>query len=116
MQQLMGTVGKYVNVPHTAKFTQEKQNGNRLRREIAPIKHRTLCLPEILELEAVSKNTQKFGDDTTPRYRKKHFPLYLPAVKFPSPPVIAIRLDGGRVGGLISREVVSTSHCSQQVA
>ena len=60
MKQLMGTAGKYVNVRNTAKFTQEKQKRKCLRREIAPIKHRTLCLPEILELEAVSKNTQKF--------------------------------------------------------
>jgi len=39
-------------VPKTAKFTQEKQNGNRLRRESTPIKHGTLCLPEVLEQEA----------------------------------------------------------------
>lgn len=37
MQQLMGTVGKYIHVPKNAKFTQEKQNGNRLRRDITPI-------------------------------------------------------------------------------
>jgi len=32
----MGTVDKYIHVPKNAKFTQEKQNGNRLRREIPP--------------------------------------------------------------------------------
>ena len=53
--ELMATVGKYIGVPKNAKFTQEKQNGNRLRREIAPIKHGTLCLPEILEVEHFRK-------------------------------------------------------------
>jgi hypothetical protein len=53
----MDTAGKYINVPNTGKFTQENQNGNRLRREITLIKHQTLCLPEMLEMEAVSKNT-----------------------------------------------------------
>jgi hypothetical protein len=59
MQQLMGAVGKY-NMPITTKFTLENQNGNRLRQEITPMKHRTPCLPKILELESVSKNTQQF--------------------------------------------------------
>jgi len=53
MQQLSGTVGKYC--ANIAKFTQEIQNG--LRREITQIKHRTLCVPEMLELHIVSKNT-----------------------------------------------------------
>jgi len=54
-QQLMGTVGKYINVLNRTKFAQEKQKGNRLKREITPIKHGTLCLPEILETETISK-------------------------------------------------------------
>jgi hypothetical protein len=59
MQQLMGTVGKY-NMPITTKVTLENQNGNRLRQELAPMKPRIPCLPKILELESVSKNTQQF--------------------------------------------------------
>jgi hypothetical protein len=70
MQWFMDTVGKYVNVPNTTKFTQENQNGNRMRWEITPTKHRTLCLPQILVMEAVSKNTHvlrwKAGDTIQP--------------------------------------------------
>jgi len=70
MQQFMDTVGKYINVPNTAKFTQENQNGNRMRREITLIKHRTLCLPQILVMEAASKNIRvsrwKAGDTMQP--------------------------------------------------
>jgi hypothetical protein len=53
----MGTVSKFILVRNIAKFTHEKQNGNRVRREITQKKQGTLCLPEILELLAASKST-----------------------------------------------------------
>jgi len=56
MQQLMGTADKN-NAPKTRKFTQENENGNRMGREITLTKHGTLCLPEILEHEAVRTPT-----------------------------------------------------------
>jgi len=81
MKHLMGTVVKYTNVHNTTKFPLEKQNWTRLRREITPIKHRTLCLPEILELEAVSKNTKVSrwagNNSRTPCNRTTQFTLCL---------------------------------------
>jgi hypothetical protein len=48
-------------IAETINFRKFEQRGNRLKREITPIKHRTLRLSEILELEAVSKNTNVLG-------------------------------------------------------
>jgi hypothetical protein len=80
MQQFIGTVGKYIYVPKNAKFTQEKQNGNRLRREITPIKHGTLCLPEILEVEHFrmrSLRTHKSFPMISTSCRRCHLPVCL---------------------------------------
>jgi hypothetical protein len=77
--QLMGTVGKYIRGPKNAKFTQEKQNGNRLRREITPIKHVTLCLPEILEVEHFRKPSVRTHNSfqISTSCRRCHLPVCL---------------------------------------
>jgi len=85
-------------VPKTAKFTQEKKNGNLLRRESTPIKHGTLCLPEVLEQEANrTKIRRRAGNDNrTPLNRKTLFTLHLPALTRDSYPVAATLLASER--------------------
>jgi len=67
MQQLMGTIGKYIHVPQNAKFTQQKQKGNRFETKNYTDKTRNTALTwntgRWSLQEAVGKNTQKFSDD-----------------------------------------------------
>ena len=110
-------------MPKTAKFTQENRNGNRLGREITPTKHGTLCLPEILEHEAVRTPTFWNELEMTAQHHAtvSRSWLCLPETLPPTAPVVVPLLVSEqsmeqRGWVLISSEVVRSSHVSQQVA